>query len=228
MDNALLLESRPTRLFWYFSTPLGMKALMAASGAAMFSFLLAHLIGNLLVFAGRERMDHYSEFLHSMPNVLWAARFGLLAAIGAHIWSAASLTKKKIEARPIHYKIRKNRSSSYASRNMIWTGSWIAGFVVFHIAHFTTGSLHGQYQSLKPFENVVYSFRSPIVSLAYVVTMFLIGMHLFHGLWSMFQSLGWNHPHYDRALRRGSMVFSAVVVSGFSSVPVAVLNGWVG
>ena len=227
MSSAVIAATRPGRVFFYFSTAPGMKALVAVTGAAMFLFLLVHLSGNLLVFAGPEKMDHYSQFLHSMPSVLWLFRLGLLASILVHIWVTVALTKATREARPIQYQVKKYFASSYASRTMTLSGPWIAGFVILHIAHFTTGNLHGRFQHLKPYENAVFSFHSPFVSAAYIGTMCLIGLHLTHGLWSMFQSLGWNHPRFDKAIRGSAVSFSTVLTAGFCSVPVAILAGWV-
>ena len=223
----MVAQAAPNRLLFYFSTAPGMKVLMAGTGTAMFGFLLAHLSGNLLVFAGPARMNQYAALLHSMPPVLWTARLGLGASIGAHIWSSLILARAKRGTRPVAYKVRASIASSYASRTMMWSGPWIAGFVVFHLLQFTTGRLHGNFQQGQPYENLVYSFQSPAVSLIYMVTMCLIGLHLFHGVWSMFQTLGWTRPRFDPVLRRGAVVFGVLITAGFSSVPLAVLTGFI-
>ncbi len=223
----MVAQAASNRLLFYLSTTPGMKVLMAGTGAAMFGFLLAHLSGNLLVYAGPLKMDHYGALLHSMPKILWAARLGLLASIGAHIWASLVLTRAKRKARPVAYQMRKSRVSSYASRSLMLSGAWVAGFVVFHLLQFSTGTVHGNFHQGEPYENLVYSFHSPLVSVTYIITMCLIGLHLSHGVWSMFQTLGWNGPQFDRLLRRGAIVFGSVVTAGFSSIPLAVLFGFV-
>lgn len=202
-----------------------LKAVMAASGFLMFGFLLAHLSGNLLVFSGSSAMNQYAEFLHGKPLLLWGARVGLLTTVLVHASSALVLARSRKRAHPVAYQLRSYQRSSFAARTMLLSGGWIAGFIVLHILHFTTGSLHAQYRPGEPFQNLVYSFQSPAAVAAYVLTMCLIAAHLFHGLWSMFQTLGWNDARRDGPLRKLAAAFSILMVALFSSVPLSIYAG---
>lgn len=191
----------------------------------MFGFLIAHLSGNLLVFSGAAAMNQYAAFLHGKPVLLWGARLGLLATVLAHAASAIVLARSRRRARPIGYRLSRYGGSSLASRTMLFSGAWIAGFVVLHLLHFTSGTLHTQYRPGEPFQNLLYSFQSPAVVAGYVTTMCLIAVHLCHGLWSAFQSLGWNDARRDGLLRRLAAAFSIAMAALFSSVPLAVFAG---
>jgi succinate dehydrogenase / fumarate reductase cytochrome b subunit len=140
-----------------------LKAVMAASGFLMFGFLIVHLSGNLLVFSGASAMNQYAAFLHGKPVLLWAARLGLLATVLVHAASAIVLARSRRRARPIGYRLSRYSGSSLASRTMLLSGAWIAGFVVLHLLHFTSETLHTQYRPGEPFYNLVHSFQSPAV-----------------------------------------------------------------
>ena len=204
---------------------IALKAVMAVTGFFMFGFLAAHLSGNLLVFFGASAMNEYAAFLHDRPVLLWGVRTGLLATVLVHVGSAIMLVRSRNRARPVAYRMRRYQGSSIASRTMVLSGAWIAGFIVLHLLHFTTGSLHAQYRAGEPFSNLVYSFQSPAAVAAYVVTMCLIGVHLYHGLWSMFQTLGWNDERRDGVLRGLASSFCVALTVLFSSVPLAIYAG---
>jgi succinate dehydrogenase / fumarate reductase cytochrome b subunit len=198
---------------------------MAVTGVLLFGFLLAHMAGNLQFFQGPEKLNTYAENLHHLGPILWGMRLGLLAAVLLHIASSISLFRAQRRARPVGYTKRENVGSTYASRTMYWSGPIVLAFVVYHLLHFTIGSVHPQFRELKPYENVIVGFSNPIVSLAYIFAMVLLGMHLYHGLWSMFQTLGAAHPRYTPKLKAFAKVFTVIIVLGFISVPIAVLAG---
>jgi succinate dehydrogenase / fumarate reductase cytochrome b subunit len=198
---------------------------MAVSGLILFGFLIAHMLGNLQVFLGREVMNHYAETLHGNPALLWTARIILLISVVLHIWSSIDLALLKKQARPVGYVKRGNVQASYASRTMMWSGPIIAAFVIFHLLHLTTGTVHPNFVPLDAYDNVVVGFRVLPVSIFYTVAMILVGMHLSHGIWSMFQSVGFSHPRYTPLIKKFSAVFSWLLIAGFISVPPAVLAG---
>jgi succinate dehydrogenase / fumarate reductase cytochrome b subunit len=200
---------------------------MAVTGLILFGFLIAHMLGNLQVFLGAEAMNGYAESLRANPPLLWTARVILLASVGLHIWASIQLAALKKEARPIGYAKRGNVQAGYASRTMMWSGPIIAAFVVFHLLHLTTGTVHPNFVELRAYENVVGGFRSIPVSIAYIVAMILVAMHLSHGIWSMFQSMGFSHPRYTPMIKKFAAAFSWVLIAGFISVPVAVMAGLV-
>jgi succinate dehydrogenase / fumarate reductase cytochrome b subunit len=223
--STVAVDSRPARALRFYETTLGKKAVMAVTGIILFGFLVAHMVGNLQVFAGREVLNHYALKLREMPALLWFARVTLLLSVVLHIVASVQLWSLQRTARPVRYTRKKNDDSSYASRTMMWSGPIIAAFVVYHLAHFTWVALPGPYEHLKPYENLVYGFRQPLISIFYIAAIVMLCTHLYHGLWSMFQTLGLAHPRYTPALKRFAALFSIALAAGFIAVPVAVLTG---
>ena len=212
----------------YARSTLGLKVLMALTGVVLFGFLIGHVAGNLLIFMGPEKINEYSKFLHESPGILWGTRITLLAAVAIHITSAVVLTKRKADARPVPYLGKKPHGSSYASRTMMWSGPIIALFVIYHLAHFTTGHAHPKFDPGNVYQNVVVGFRSWPVALAYLLAMAALGLHLSHGLWSLTQTLGVNRPHWEPCLRKVAVVVAALLIAGFIAVPLGVLTRIVG
>lgn len=210
----------------FYDSTIGKKAIMAVTGLILFGYLIAHMLGNLQIFLGAAVMDHYAETLHGTPALLWTARVVLLVSVTLHIWASVQLSFVKRQARPAGYVKRANVSSSLASRTMMWSGPVIAAFVVFHILDLTTGTIHpGQYLELHAYENLVTGFSFAPFALIYIAVMILVGSHLSHGIWSMFQSVGLNHPRYTPKIKKFAAIFSWILIAGFISVPLAVLTG---
>jgi succinate dehydrogenase / fumarate reductase cytochrome b subunit len=213
--------------FW--QTTIGKKAIMAVTGVILFGFLVGHLAGNLQMFEPPEKINHYSAFLRSVPALLWGARITLLVAVCLHIWSAFELWLLQRAARPIRYVRKVNEHSTYASRTMQWSGPIVLAFVIWHLAQFTFGAVHpgAPFREGDVYNNVVLGFRVWPVSLFYIIAMILLCYHLYHGLWSMFQSLGFSHPVYTPWLRLFAKIFAILMAIGFISIPVAVLAGFI-
>lgn len=212
----------------FYDSTIGKKAVMAVSGVVLFVFVVGHLIGNLQIYSpDHEKINHYAVLLRSMPTLLWAVRAILLVMVVLHIWASIQLGIRKAEARPIGYVKKKAAGSSYASRTMYWSGPIIAAFVIYHILHFTTGTVHPDFQEGDVYANVVNGFRVIPVSVAYIVAMVLLCMHLYHGLWSWLQSLGVHHPRYTPMLRRAAAALAILIAAGNISIPVAVMTGLV-
>lgn len=225
--STLAVDTRLARGLRFYQTTIGKKVVMAITGALLFGFVIAHLLGNLQIYLGREEMDHYALALRALPGPLWAARLVLLLAVILHIAAAVQLTAGKNQARPVGYVRKKAVTSSYASRTMMWSGPIIAAFIVYHLMHFTFGIVHPDFRDLHPYENVVAGFRVIPVSIAYIFAMLLLGMHLYHGIWSMFQSVGINHPRYTPFLKKFAAAATAFIVIGNISIPIAVMTGLV-
>jgi succinate dehydrogenase / fumarate reductase cytochrome b subunit len=209
----------------FFKSSIGKKVVMAASGAVLFGFVVAHMAGNLQVYLGRTAINTYAENLRHVPALLWAARLALLAAVTLHIASAWSLTRTSQEARPVGYRERESRESTYASRTMRWSGVILLLFIVYHLMHFTFGNVHPSFVPGDVFHNVVAGFRSVAVSGFYIAAMIALGLHLYHGVWSMMQTVGLSHPRYDHLRHAFATLVAVVVVAGNISFPVAVLTG---
>jgi succinate dehydrogenase / fumarate reductase cytochrome b subunit len=202
------------------------------TGLILFGWLAGHLLGNLKVFQGAEKFNAYAEFLRTMgtpllpeAGILWIARALLTVAIALHIWSATSLTLTNRRARSNDYENRRGVQLDYAARTMRWSGYLIAFYIVYHLMHLTWGNAHHNFIAHDPYANLVSGFQILPVALVYIVANLLLGMHLYHGLWSMFQSLGLNHPSYNPWRRTFAVTFAIVMSLGFMSIPVAVLLG---
>ena len=223
---------RDTRAARFWSAVSGKKAVMAVTGVAMFGFILVHMLGNLQVFAGRETFNHYAALLRVEPALLWAFRIGLLVMAILHIWASVELAVlNKLSARPVGYVRKKNIGSTYASRTMYWSGPITLAFLIYHLMQFTWG-VGGTPHDLvsgsdlpDAYNNLVQGFQIIPIALAYIFAMALLMLHLYHGIWSMFQSLGFNHPRYTPVLRRAAQVISIALFLGFSSIPLAVMTG---
>jgi succinate dehydrogenase cytochrome b subunit len=211
----------------FLSSSLGKKIVMAVTGVALFGFVVGHFIGNLQIFLGREAMNAYAvflrEFLHGAG--VWLARGGLLVAVALHIWAATSLTLMNRAARPVGYQERRDLAASYASRTMRWSGVILALFVVYHLMHLTWGTAHPDFRHGDVYHNFIVGFQQPLVSFFYIAAMISLGLHMWHGVWSMMQTLGLSHPRYNPWRRAFAVAITLVVVLGNIAFPVAVLTG---
>jgi succinate dehydrogenase / fumarate reductase cytochrome b subunit len=220
---------------WFFElyrTSVAKKAIMAVSGIVLFGWIFAHMMGNLKIFQGAEHFNHYAEFLREMgtplfpeSGILWIVRTVLLVSVALHIWSATSLTLVNRRARPKDYERREAVQLDYAARTMRMSGYLIAVYIVYHLMHLTWGTVNPGFVPGDAYGNVVRGFQVAPVAIVYIIANLLLGTHLYHGLWSLFQSLGWNHPRYNAWRRHFAITFAIVVCLGFISVPLAVLAG---
>ncbi|MCU0245188.1 MAG: succinate dehydrogenase cytochrome b subunit [Bryobacter sp.] len=228
--NAVAIPSPLARTYRFWQATVGKKIIMAVTGLMLFGFVCVHMVGNLQIYIpdGGKSLDHYGELLKSKASILWGARFFLLAVVGLHILTAAQLYLLKREARPAGYVKWKAKTSSYASRTMYLSGPILLGFIIYHLLHLTVGSAHPQFEEGKVYVNVVLGFRQVPAALAYMVAMGALGFHMVHGIWSLFQSLGVNHPKRTPLLRNFATVMTAIIVIGNISIPLSVLLGIVG
>ncbi|MDH3285075.1 MAG: succinate dehydrogenase cytochrome b subunit [Acidobacteriota bacterium] len=221
-----------TRAIEFYRSALGKKVLMAASGVLLFGFVLIHMLGNLKLYQGPEKLNAYAGWLRELgapalphEGALWLARIVLLAAVVVHADAAWKLTLANRRARPVSYKKAERAVASYASRTMLIGGVIVAAFVIYHLLHLTLGTVHPGFDREDVYRNVVSGFQVPLVSLFYVVANLLLGMHLYHGLWSMFQTLGLNDSGREGWRRWFAILFAALITLGNVSFPLAVLLG---
>ncbi len=200
---------------------------MAVTGAIGWGYLIAHMAGNLLVFRGAAKIDAYAGFLKSNLSLLWTVRSILFVAVIAHIVAAFQLARISQKSRPIGYKRWRPVGSDFASRTMRWTGPIVGIFIVYHLLHFTLGTVHPDFHAGQVYHNITTGFRVWYASAFYIVAMLALFGHLYHGTWSMFQSVGVNHPKYNRLVRTLATIISVLIVLGFISIPVAVLLGFI-
>jgi succinate dehydrogenase cytochrome b subunit len=212
------------RVFW--DSSVGKKVVMAVTGFIMVAYLITHVLANLLVFQGPVRINAYSAFLHGTGGALWGARLVLLLALVLHVVAALQLTLRRRAARPIGYQSgREAQVSTLASRTIRWGGVLILLFLVYHILHFTLGTVHADFVEEDPYHNVTTGFRSPVVVAFYLVAMAVVGLHLYHGIWSGGRSLGISLPSPNPLRRRLALVLAVFVWLGFTVIPVAVFAG---
>jgi succinate dehydrogenase / fumarate reductase cytochrome b subunit len=207
------------------SSSIGLKITMALTGVVLSGFVLVHMLGNLQVFQGAEAIDAYGKLLRREPALLWLFRMVLLSAVVLHIWAYMVLTRKNLKARPRPYQARKYKESTFASRSMVFTGPLLLAFIIYHILHMTTGTLHPDFQEGAVYHNLVVGLRG-IVGAIYVVAMIMLAFHLWHGVWSMFQTLGAPEDRYRSMGRRFATIFTILVTVGFITVPLVVMAGF--
>ncbi len=213
------------RLERMLNSSIGLKIIMALTGVILSGFVLVHMLGNLQVYQGAEAINDYGKLLRKEPALLWGFRLVLLSAVGLHIWAYLVLTRKNLHARPQAYQSRKYKESSFASRSMTITGPLILAFIIYHILHLTTGTVHRDFVEGDVYHNLVVGMRG-LVGVIYIVAMLMLAFHLWHGVWSMFQTLGVPEGRYGSLGRRFATVFTILVTLGFATVPLAVLMGY--
>jgi succinate dehydrogenase / fumarate reductase cytochrome b subunit len=218
----------------FYRSAIGKKIVMAVTGIILFGFVVGHLLGNLKLYFGPEKLNEYGSWLRTLgapafPNelLLWIARIILLVAVILHIDAATRLTIMNRRARPDDYQLHDRVASTYASRTMRWGGVIVAVFIIYHLLDFTFGTVNPGFEHGNIYRNVVASFSNVWVSLFYIVANVLLGLHLYHGLWSMFQSLGLNNPKFNHWRRHFATAFAAIITAGNVSFPLAVLAGMV-
>ncbi len=207
---------------------------MAVTGGMLFGFVLMHMIGNLKLYLGADALNHYAKGLREIGSpflppsgLLWIARTVLLVAVALHILAATQLTRINRKARPEGYRQYRYIEGSYAARTMRWGGVIIALFVIYHLAHFTWGwkLVHENFIPGDVYHNVVAGFQVWWVSLIYLVAQLALGFHLYHGLWSMMQTLGLGRRGSGEWRRSFALGFALIVSAGNISFPLSVLLG---
>jgi succinate dehydrogenase / fumarate reductase cytochrome b subunit len=219
-----------------YRTALGKKYVMAITGIAWMGYVLAHMIGNLKAFLGPEDLDHYGEFLRELlvpifPRTLtlWLLRLGLIVAIVLHIHAATTLTIMNRKARPVRYQSPRDYAvATFASRTMRYTGVLVLVFLFVHLGDLTWGWFNPDFVRGEVYRNMDASLSRWWMNLFYIVANLALFLHLWHGGWSLFQSLGWNNPRFNQARRWFALGFAGVVVAGNIAICVGVLSGVIG
>jgi succinate dehydrogenase / fumarate reductase, cytochrome b subunit len=214
------------RLWLLWDSSVGKKVIMAVTGLIMVAYLITHVLANLLVFQGPANINAYSAFLHGTGGALWAARAVLLAALVLHVVAAVQLAARGHEARPAGYAGgRAPQVSTWASRSIRWGGALILAFLIYHILHFTVGSAHPDFVEADPYHNVATGFNNPLVVGGYLIAMAVVGLHLYHGVWSSGRSLGMSPPSPNPLRRTLALALALVIWVGFTIIPLAVYAG---
>src|ERR1700758_2217937 len=224
------------RRMGFWDTMIGKKVVMAVTGVVLIGFVVAHMLGNLKIFSGPDEINAYSRFLREVGSpelaygqLLWLVRGVLLICVALHITAAVQLSRMSWAARPVEYNVKRNIETTFAARMMRWGGLLLVAFIIFHLLHLTVGAVGfraGQFTHLAVYQNVTAAFKVWPVALFYIVAMGALCLHLYHGIWSMLQTLGWSTARNQRKLQIASRAIAIVVFLGFSSVPVSVWAGW--
>lgn len=216
----------------FITSSIGAKLIVALTGAGLVGFVVAHLLGNLQIFLGAEALNAYAKGLADLGPILWVMRLGTLGLFVLHIGMAVRLSMMNKEARPVSYKTKRHDASTVASRNMLLAGLMLLCFVLYHLAHYTFGVVDPEIYAQVDAEGrhhvynmAVMGFQSVTASLLYIAAQVLLAMHLSHGVSSMFQTLGLNHPKYAPLIKRAGPGLAIVLFLGYTSIPVAVLLG---
>jgi succinate dehydrogenase / fumarate reductase cytochrome b subunit len=217
----------------FYRSALGKKYVMAITGLMLMGFVFAHMVGNLKMYAGADDLNHYGEFLRELLypilpkyGMLWILRIGLLTAVLLHIHAAYSLTVMNRRARTVAYQSQRDYiAANFASRTMRVSGVIVGVFIIWHLFDLTITGTGATYVYGQPYENAVASLSRIPVGIFYVVANVLLGVHLFHGAWSLFQSMGWNNPRFNAWRRNFAIAFAAIVVVGNVSFPIAIMTG---
>ncbi len=213
----------------FYRSVIGKKILMAVTGILLVGFLLSHMATNLLVFKDPTALDAYAAWLRSFGPLLWVARLGLLVLALVHVALAIQLTGLARKARPVGYEQLEHRSSTLGARTMRVGGFILLFFTVFHILHFTTGTVHPDFIPGRVGQNLITGFQlQPAVAAFYIVAMLALGLHLSHGIWSFFQTMGLNHPRWNAARSALAWGLTILIAGGLLVIPVGVLAGWAG
>ncbi len=227
-----LTGSVALRLVRFYRSSVGKKMMMAASGAILVLFVIGHMVGNLKAFLGPDAINAYAEGLRTVGEplagrgqLLWLARLVLLACAVVHISAAAQLTWQARGARPVPYRRSPHLELAYASRTMRWGGVILLLYVIYHLLHFTFGSVHPSFVPGDVYHNLVTGFRSGPVVAAYLAATAALALHLYHGVWSALQTVGAAHPRYEWHRRTAALLVAGGVGLGFAAVPLAVLAG---
>ncbi len=211
----------------FLDSSVGKKVVMAVTGIILFGFVTVHMLGNLQSYMGATPFNHYAEFLQGMIHGkgIWAFRLVMVVAVLLHAWAALTLTLSNHAARPIGYRAHQVQAATLASRTMRWSGSILGIFIIYHILHFTTGTVHPDFVKGDAFHNFVAGLSVPWTAAFYIVAQVCLGFHMWHGVWSLTQTLGWSHPRYNVLRRRFAMVMAVLVAGVNISFPVSVLTG---
>lgn len=223
--------TNPMLRFW--RSAVGKKWVMAVTGIMLLGFVLAHMVGNLKLYLGANHLNEYADWLRTLGEpalprtvLLWIMRIGLIGAFFLHIVSAAQLTRMNHRARPTKYQSpRDYAAANFASRTMRWTGVIVGLYLIFHLMDLTWGNANPDFVRGNTYANVIHSFKRVPVAIVYMLANLALAIHIFHGAWSMFQSLGLNNPKWNNARRTFAIGFATLIGVANISFPLMVVTG---
>lgn len=214
---------------WY-RTSLGKKYIMAVTGLIMVLYVIVHMLGNFSIFAGPEAINAYAANLRKLGPLLWLFRIALVAAAVLHVAFAVKLNLENRRARPVPYRARKDIRTNFGAETMIWNGALLGLFILYHLLHFTFRVTNPALSHFVDpagrhdvFAMVAQSFRQPLISLTYTAAMAVLALHLYHGIQSLFQSLGLNSGNIQPMIEGGGKGLAIILAVGFAAIPAALM-----
>lgn len=228
-----------------FRSTILSKIVMAVTGVILVLYIVVHTAGNMLIYLGKDSINSYSAFLHSLGPILWIVRIALVVALILHIYTSLILKFRNLDAKPQKYAVRNYVKAKLTSRTMVWTGTMILCFVVYHLMHFTirtTNPGHYTAEFFKPihsvtdilverldvFRMIIMGFQNPVIAIVYMVGVIIVGFHLNHAIQSMFQTLGFNQKNYFSFIEKSGVAISIIITLCLISIPISILLGLVG
>src|SRR5580700_10486313 len=216
----------------FYQSSIGKKYIVAVTALLLILYVLGHLLGNLQIYMGQDRINSYAKFLHDLGPILWAVRVILLAAFVIHIVATIQLAQENRLAKPQKYAVPGYQRSTLASRTMIISGLIVLCFVIYHLLQFTLHVTDPEFRKLhdslgRPdvYRMLILGFRHPLVSLFYVLALFLLASHLSHGFESVTQTLGINNRRISRFVSTGGQTLTWLIFAGYVSIPATILLG---
>jgi succinate dehydrogenase / fumarate reductase cytochrome b subunit len=233
-----ILSSDPVRKFSknraiaFYQSSIGKKIVVGVTALVLILYVLGHLVGNLQIYLGQDRINTYAKFLHDLGPILWAVRIVLLAALVTHVSATIQLAHENRLAKPQKYAVPGYQRSTLASRTMIVSGLIVLCFVIYHILHFTVHATNPEFRKFhdslgRPdvYRMLIIGFRHPLVSLFYVLSLFLLASHLSHGFGSVTQTLGINNRKISCFVTTGGQALTWLIFAGYVSIPATILLG---
>jgi succinate dehydrogenase / fumarate reductase cytochrome b subunit len=209
----------------FYQTTVGKKVIVAVTGLVLFGFVVMHLLGNLQIFEGPEKINAYGRLLRFEMPLLWTARIILLACLILHFVCTVQLAIRNRASRPVGYAMHEPIQAGAPSRFMIWSGVFLLFYIVYHVMHLTLG-FHPHFNPEDIYANVVIGFQQTPVAIIYLLAMIALGFHLHHGIHSLFQTLGLTHPKYNPWRKGLATGLAWVIPLGYSLIPAAVIFGY--
>ncbi|MCW5880281.1 MAG: succinate dehydrogenase cytochrome b subunit [Anaerolineae bacterium] len=214
----------------FYRTTIGKKVIMAITGGIWVLYVMLHMFGNLKFFQGAEAIDGWAHFLRTFgqevvgyEGVLWLVRIVLVVSLVLHVWMAWQLSRLSWASRPVKYSRRRWLAADFSGRTMRWGGVFIAVFLVIHIGQLTTGALLNGFQEGEVYRNLILLFSNNLIAAFYILMMIVLALHLNHGIWSLFHSLGWNTYPSKSLKHRLCQLVAIAVPLGFALVPISIV-----
>ena len=214
----------------FVTSSIGRKWIVALTGLVMLGYVVGHLVGNLQIFLPPDHINRYAAFLQGLGELLWIIRLFLLVTVVLHIVFTIQLAIENRRGRPQNYAMQRTVQAKISTKTMVWSGAYILCFIIVHLLHLTTKTIHPEYSHWfdeagrhDVYRMMIVGFRDPLMSGFYIVGMVLLCAHLAHGIGSLCQTLGVRTKHAAVLLTQGGRLLALLLAIGYISIPTAIL-----